>query len=117
MLGLLDGGVADRRHPRQLAAAVGASSYGVDPRLGCDVDAWETTYQHILDPGDRGETVLEWTRGTALLPVFDVLRDEGERADFLASYGRALLRAYPRQPFGTVLAFRRIFAVAHKQEG
>jgi trans-aconitate 2-methyltransferase len=85
--------------------------------LGCDVDAWETTYQHILDPaGDQREPVLEWTKGTALLPIFDVLKGEGERADFLAAYGKALLQAYPRQPFGTVLAFRRIFAVAHRKE-
>jgi trans-aconitate 2-methyltransferase len=86
--------------------------------LGCDVDAWETTYQHILDPGgDQGGPVLEWTKGTAMLPVFEVLTDEDERADFVAAYGSALLQAYPRQPFGTVFAFRRIFAVAHKLEG
>ena len=85
--------------------------------LGCDVDAWETTYQHILDPGGaQDEPVLEWTKGTAMLPVFEVLKDEDERADFVAAYGNALLRAYPRQPFGTVFAFRRIFAVAHKKE-
>lgn len=84
--------------------------------LRCDVDAWETTYQHVLDPaGDQRDPVLEWTRGTAMLPVFEVLKDEGERAEFVAAYGRALLRAYPRQPFGTVFAFRRIFAVAHKK--
>jgi trans-aconitate 2-methyltransferase len=45
-----------------------------------------------------------------------VLKDEAERADFLATYGQALLRAYPQQAFGTVFAFRRIFAVAHKHE-
>ena len=85
--------------------------------LGCDVDAWETTYQHILDPaGDQDEPVLEWTKGTAMLPVFEVLRAEGERADFVAAYGNALLQAYPRQSFGTVFPFRRIFAVAHKKE-
>jgi trans-aconitate 2-methyltransferase len=85
--------------------------------LGCDVDAWETTYQHVLDSGgDQVEPVLEWTKGTALLPVFEVLKDEGERADFVAAYGNALLQAYPRQPFGTIFAFRRIFAVAHKKE-
>jgi trans-aconitate 2-methyltransferase len=83
--------------------------------LGCDVDTWETTYQHVLDPGGlQSDPVLEWTRGTALLPVFEVLSDETERADFLGDYGQALQRAYPRQPFGTVFAFRRIFAVAHK---
>ena len=84
--------------------------------LGCEVDAWETTYQHILDPvGDQREPVLEWTKGTALVPVFDVLKGEDERADFVAAYGKALMRAYPRQPFGTVFAFRRIFAVAHRR--
>ncbi len=83
--------------------------------LGCEVDAWETTYQHILDPaGEQLVPVLEWTKGTALLPVLDVLTGEGERADFVAAYGKALLLAYPREPFGTVFAFRRIFAVAHK---
>jgi trans-aconitate 2-methyltransferase len=86
--------------------------------LGCDVDAWETTYQHVLDPGAlQSEPVLEWTKATALLPVFEVLKDQGERAFFMAAYGEALLRAYPRQPFGTVFAFRRIFAVAHKRAG
>jgi trans-aconitate 2-methyltransferase len=83
--------------------------------LGCDVDAWETTYQQVLDPGGRQSgPVLEWTTGTALLPVFEVLKDPGERADFVAAYGKALLAAYPRQRFGTVFPFRRIFAVAHK---
>jgi trans-aconitate 2-methyltransferase len=85
--------------------------------LGCDADTWDTTYQQVLDPGgQQAEPVLEWTKGTALLPVFDVLRSEAERAAFVAAYGQALLRAYPRQTYGTVLAFRRIFAVAHKGE-
>jgi trans-aconitate 2-methyltransferase len=89
--------------------------------LGCDVDAWETTYQHILDPagdlGDEGNPVLEWTKGTALLPVLGLLQNRTERADFIAAYGNALMRAYPRQAFGTVFAFRRVFAVAHKRAG
>lgn len=84
--------------------------------LDCEVDVWETTYQHILDPaGNQREPVLEWTKGTALLPVFDVLKGEGERADFVAAYGSALVQAYSRRPFGTIFAFRRIFAVAQKK--
>jgi len=59
--------------------------------------------------------VLVWTKGTALLPVFELLKDDGERADFVAAYSSALLQAYPRQPFGTLFAFRRIFTVAHKK--
>jgi trans-aconitate 2-methyltransferase len=83
--------------------------------LGAEVDVWETTYQHILDPdGRQSDPVLGWTRGTALLPVLEVLTDQDERADFVAAYDLALLRAYPRQPFGTVFPFRRIFAVARK---
>jgi len=39
-----------------------------------------------------------------------------QRAEFVAAYGNALLQAYPREPFGTVFTFRRIFAVAHKRE-
>lgn len=61
------------------------------------------------------EPVLEWTIGTALLPVL-VLTDEAERVGFLAAYGDAWFQAYPRQTFGTVFAFRRIFVVAHKKE-
>jgi trans-aconitate 2-methyltransferase len=84
--------------------------------LGCDVDAWETTYQHVLDRGGSGSNpVLEWMMGTAMVPVFDVLKGEGERAEFVAAYGAALVDAYPVQPFGTVLAFRRVFAVGHKR--
>jgi len=84
--------------------------------LDCDVDAWETTYQHLLDPeGVVKEPVLEWVKGTALLPVLEVCASDAERADFIAAYGDALLRAYPRRSCGTVFAFRRIFAVAHKR--
>jgi trans-aconitate 2-methyltransferase len=76
--------------------------------LGLDADVWETTYQQVL-PGQ--DAVLRWVSGTALRPVLAVL-DEQERADFTAEYGARLRRAYPRRWYGTVLAFRRIFAVA-----
>jgi trans-aconitate 2-methyltransferase len=110
------------RAPELLARVLGpravsepAAYIALLAEAGCDVDAWETTYQHILDPdGEQDEPVLEWTKATALLPVLEVLQDENERADFLADYGRALLHAYPRETFGTVFAFRRIFVVAHK---
>lgn len=77
-------------------------------RLCCAVDVWETTYCHVLHGDDA---VLEWVKGTALRPVLAAL-DEGERGDFLSEYGARLRVAYPREGFGTVLSFRRIFAVA-----
>ena len=77
---------------------------------GCEVDAWETTYVHIL-PGEN--PVLEWYKGTGLRPVLAVL-DVGQAADFLAEYGEKIRVAYPPGPFGTVLPFRRVFTVAHR---
>ncbi len=79
-------------------------------RAGCEVDAWETTYVHIL----RGEDpVLEWYKGTGLRPVLAVL-DADQAAEFLAEYGEQIRAAYPPASFGTVFPFRRVFAVARR---
>ena len=78
-------------------------------RAGREVDAWETTYVHILHGEDP---VLEWYKGSGLRPVLSAL--DAERAgDFLAEYGMELRRAYPPRSFGTIFPFRRVFAVAH----
>jgi trans-aconitate 2-methyltransferase len=76
--------------------------------LGCTADVWETTYLHVLQGPDP---VLEWVSGTGLRPILGAL-DDDEREEFLAAYGPALRAAYPARPYGTVLPFRRIFAVA-----
>jgi trans-aconitate 2-methyltransferase len=79
--------------------------------LGCAVDLWETTYYQVL----AGEhAVLDWMLGTGLRPTLDALPDPAQRANFLAEYGALLDTAYPRQDFGTVLPYRRVFAVAVK---
>lgn len=78
--------------------------------LGLRVDAWETTYLHLL-PGP--DAVLEWTRGTALRPVLAAL-DDDEQAEFVDEYAERLRSAYPARPHGAVLPFRRIFVVAHR---
>ncbi len=86
--------------------------------LGCVVDAWETTYQHVLDPaGEQDSPVLEWVRGTGLRPVLETLTDETERAAFLADYDARLRAAYPRTAVGVILPFRRVFAVAQRTDG
>ena len=76
--------------------------------LGCVVDSWETTYAQVLAGPDP---VLTWMRGTALRPVLARL-STAEAASFEAELGALLREAYPAQPYGTVLPFRRIFAVA-----
>lgn len=76
--------------------------------LGCVVDAWETTYVHVL-PGD--DAVLKWISGTALRPMIDRLGPE-RSGDFVADCAAALAENYPREPFGTAFPFRRVFVVA-----
>jgi trans-aconitate 2-methyltransferase len=87
--------------------------FGLLADLGCEVDAWETTYLQVLHGDDP---VLEWMKGTALRPVFDVLREEGERAEFVAELSARLRERYPPGPHGTIFPFRRIFVVASAPE-
>ncbi|MGH3276240.1 MAG: trans-aconitate 2-methyltransferase [Streptosporangiaceae bacterium] len=77
-------------------------------RAGCQVDAWETTYLHVLQGDDP---VLDWYRGSGLRPVLAAL-DPAAAAAFLAQYGELLRVAYPAAPHGTILPFRRVFVVA-----
>lgn len=82
-------------------------------RAGCAVDAWETTYLHVLHGEDP---VAEWYKGTGLRPVLAELSPElGE--DFLAEYRDRVREAYPPNPFGTLLPFRRVFVVARRVGG
>ncbi|MEU2775120.1 trans-aconitate 2-methyltransferase [Streptomyces sp. NPDC007162] len=82
--------------------------------LGCAADVWETTYIHLLTGEDP---VLDWVKGTGLRPVLTALADDPEARDaFLADYRTALREAYPAGPHGTPFPFRRIFAVARKED-
>lgn len=85
-------------------------------RLGCTVDAWETTYLHVLDlDGEDENPVLTWVAATGLRPVIEILTDPDELAAFLDPYGEALTDAYPRSSAGVLFPFRRVFAVARKE--
>ena len=78
--------------------------------LGCAVDAWETTYLHVLTGEDP---VFTWISATGARPVLQALPDE-LRETFEADYKERLREAYPERPYGTVLPFRRIFVVGHR---
>ena len=62
--------------------------------------------EFMADPFATIRTVYE-RLGYELLP-------DAEAAEFVAEYGDRLRAAYPPQPFGTVLPYRRIFMVAHR---
>jgi trans-aconitate 2-methyltransferase len=74
-------------------------------------DVWEMTCLHVPSGEDA---VLEWAEGTAPRPGF-VLLDGAERDTFVAEYAARLRTAYPRRDFGTLLPFRRIFAVGRRE--
>ena len=80
--------------------------------LGCRVDAWETTYLHVL-AGD--DAVFTWVSGTGARPVLQALPGS-LRAEFEAEYRRRLREAYPAGPHGTLLRFRRVFVAARVAE-
>lgn len=110
--------VADSRWSRVLEN-VGLHRQSVSPMswyihllhdLGLTVNAWETTYYHILT-GDN--PVLEWLRGTALGPLLERLKAE-EAVEFLADVGDRLKAAYPASNGITVLPMPRLFFVASR---
>jgi trans-aconitate 2-methyltransferase len=77
-------------------------------RLGCEVDAWETTYLHVLEGADP---VFTWVSGTGARPTLQALPD-ALRERFETEYKRRLRAAYPARDGRVVLPFRRIFVVA-----
>jgi trans-aconitate 2-methyltransferase len=78
--------------------------------LGLTVDAWETTYLHVLQGSDP---VTNWYKGTGLRPVLAALNAADAR-EFVADYSREVQKHYPAAPYGTVLPFRRVFVVAQR---
>ncbi|WP_010583614.1 methyltransferase domain-containing protein [Schlesneria paludicola] len=78
--------------------------------LGLTVNAWETTYYHMLT-GDN--PVLEWLKGTALRPLLERLHDE-DKVEFLAAVGERLKESYPARDGVTVFPMPRMFFVASR---
>jgi trans-aconitate 2-methyltransferase len=110
--------VRDPRYRDRLASAPQPASLEPADYLerlvgcGCEVDVWETTYHHVLQGRDP---VVEWVKGSALRPLLAALGSDEDCKAFLTEYGERLRPVYAPRPFGTVLPFRRIFAVAQRR--
>jgi trans-aconitate 2-methyltransferase len=101
--------LTDRTGPRDVPDAAGyAELLG---GAGCVVDAWETTYVHVLVPQGPAHPVLSWMEGTALRPVRAVLADD-EWDAFRSELDGRLARVYPVRDGVVYFPFRRVFAVA-----
>jgi trans-aconitate 2-methyltransferase len=77
---------------------------------GLTVDAWETSYVHVLTGEDP---VVDWLLGTGLRPILEIL-DETDAAEFVVEFARRMRLEYPATEHGTLLPYRRIFTVAHR---
>lgn len=78
--------------------------------LGCEVDAWETTYLHVLHGDDP---VFAWVSGTGARPTLQAL-PATLRERFEGEFKAGLREAYPDRGHGVVLPFRRVFVVGAK---
>jgi len=81
-------------------------------RQRLEVDAWETTYLHVLHGPDP---VFEWVSGTGARPTLHAL-PTALREQFAAEFKARLREAYPDTGHGVVLPFRRIFAVGRRTD-
>lgn len=75
------------------------------------IDIWETEYLQQLDGKNA---VLEWVKGTALVPIQERLNQD-EYAEFEHIYGEKLNNVYkPVSTNVTLFPFKRIFIIAAK---
>ena len=80
-------------------------------QVGAELDIWESEYLQVLDGEDA---VLEWMRGTALVPLLDVL-DGDEQWALLDALRQLLAASYPPEANGaTLFPFRRLFLLARR---
>jgi trans-aconitate 2-methyltransferase len=92
-------------------SAHGAEVYLADlSARGCAVDAWETTYLHVLHGPDP---VFRWISATGARSVLQALTGS-LRDEFVDDYKALLREAYPSREHGTVLPFRRVFCIARR---
>ncbi|MDT5031941.1 MAG: trans-aconitate 2-methyltransferase [Actinoplanes sp.] len=79
--------------------------------VGASVDAWETTYVHLLPETGDEHPVLRWLEGTALRPIAAALAPDAWQ-HFRAALSTKLALAYPARNGFVAFPFRRIFVVA-----
>jgi trans-aconitate 2-methyltransferase len=73
-----------------------------------DITVMEKIYPHVLQDADA---VLEWAKGTAMLPYLEKLNDS-DRAAFVDEVRRKLRERYPQTP--VFFPFRRVLFYARR---
>lgn len=73
-----------------------------------DIDVFEKVYPVVLPDSDA---IVEWMRGTALVPVMEALPEDG-REPYLDAYRAAIANAFPGSP--VLFTFKRTFFSARR---
>ena len=95
-----------------LNVATPESYYDLLCRDATGIDAWVTTYQHVLA---GPEAIIEWMRGTGLRPFLEALPGDEPRDRFVARLLELVTDGYPRRADEKVIfPFRRLFFVAYR---
>jgi trans-aconitate 2-methyltransferase len=86
--------------------------YDLFCKSGSTINAWETTYYHILSGHNP---VVEWIKGSFLKPLLDQMSAD-DKIIFLDKISHKILQYYPQQADGkTILPFKRLFLIATKR--
>jgi trans-aconitate 2-methyltransferase len=76
------------------------------------VELWETTYIHAMDSAGA---ILEFIRGTGLMPYLEALGNDTDRERYLRLLADVVTHDYPQRSDGKVLfPFRRLFFIAYR---
>lgn len=77
------------------------------------VDIWHVFYQHVLE---APSSIVEWVKGTGLMPFLNVLPTQEVRDEFLRAYEQRIGELYSRLADGKVmLRYPRLFVVATRK--
>ncbi|WP_337266361.1 trans-aconitate 2-methyltransferase [Oryzifoliimicrobium ureilyticus] len=101
----------EARSARRTPLPAPSAYYDRLTRKAARVELWHTIYNH---PMADAAAIVEWVKGTGLMPYLNRVGDE-HRDAFLANYHEAIEKAYPRMMDGRVLLrFPRFFLIAVK---
>ena len=85
--------------------------YDVLAPHAAQVEVWQTVYHHPLDGPEK---VVEWIRGSGMLPYLEALPDEATRKQFELRCLERFTEAFPCRTDGKVLLpYPRVFVVAY----
>lgn len=103
---------ADRR-PDLDPVETPAEWYDALAPLCAKVDVWHVIYQHVMD---SPQGIVEWVKGTGLMPFLNVLPSQEVKDAYLKAYEDRLGEVYPKLADGKVmLRYPRLFVVATRK--